>query len=129
MGDFEIVEYSKNINGFFEKRYKVVLADTGKILDDSQGYGYMSKESARKAYEYKLMLKKSEIENRIKKWLKWHKDFVVAIDMVQYQISKGCWSTHNKFDLELVQKMLKRWGLEIDFPIKDLIRVWRKLYH
>jgi hypothetical protein len=44
---------SDTIGDRWEKRYVVVDTETGKMLDDAQGYGYKSAQKAHAAYAYK----------------------------------------------------------------------------
>ena len=50
--NIKVVEYSA-LSRFCDKRYVVVDADTGEVLDDAQGYGYKTVRKAYAAYYYK----------------------------------------------------------------------------
>ena len=47
-----IKETKDEFETYREKRYVLVDADTGKVFDDAQGYGYKSKQSAMAKYSY-----------------------------------------------------------------------------
>lgn len=47
-----------------ETRYRVVDDETGKILDDAQGYGYTTRQKAFLAYNWKLNRKKKNYKNK-----------------------------------------------------------------
>ena len=58
-------------------------------------------------------------------WMKQHKSFVQMMDTFAFEIAKGSWGPDDKFDAKFVAEMLKENKMEIDFSIKDLLRVWR----
>lgn len=113
-----------------EIRYRIVSTDTGKVLDDAQGYGYKTAQKAYSAYAYKTRDKskdkeKQEKKKRIQQWMKEHKSFVKAMDDTAFEIAKGSWGPDDKFDVSLVKEMLSDFELEPDFTANELLKVWR----
>ena len=60
----EIDEYGIPPSEYAETRYRVVDDETGKILDDAQGYGYTTRQKAFLAYNWKLNRKKKNYKNK-----------------------------------------------------------------
>ena len=111
-------------------RYVLVNIETGEIVDDAQGYGYKTASGAHRSWAYTHRDKSKDKEkqaeySRIKKWLKEHKSFVNLLEAELFDISVGR-VPGGKFDAKLVQEVLDTCGLEIDFKIRDLIRVWNQ---
>ena len=109
----------------YEPRYVVTDAETGKVLDDAQGYGYRSFEKARAAYYYKNNPPKEDTVRRRRaaaKWLKQHEDFANHMEAnAFYAIKCGDSFTakdiREMFDIEDVHPT--------DFEAKDLFHVWK----
>ena len=62
------------------KRYMLIDADTGEIVDDAQGYGYHTKQKAHAAWNYqhagsKRKRNRKQNEKKNKEFLKVHKNF------------------------------------------------------
>ena len=110
----------------YNKRYIIVdIDDDSKILDDAQGYGYKTKQNAYKAWSYKNRdkSKDKEIEQRkkyIRKWLNEHKDFVDLMDSEAFYSLKD----QEPFGINEVKQLLKNNNLEIDFTVRELMKVW-----
>ena len=122
---------SDTLGDRWEKRYIVVDAETGKILDDAQGYGYKSAQKAHAAYSYKTRDKSKDREkkarvNKIKAWMKQHKDFVEAMDIYSFEIAKGSWGSDTKFNTKFVKEMMEQNDLHPDFSAYELLQVWQK---
>ena len=69
------VVFSDAHGDYWDKRYVVVDAETGKILDDVQGYGYKSVKKAYAAYAYKTRDKSKDAKRKAKRekiraWMK-----------------------------------------------------------
>ena len=122
---------SDTLGDSWEKRFVVVDAETGKILDDAQGYGYKSAQKAHAAYSYKTRDKSKDREkkarvNKIKAWMKDHKDFVDAMDIYAFEIAKGSWGPDEKFNTKFVKEMLEQNDLHPEFSAYELLQVWQK---
>lgn len=122
---------SETLSGPYEPRFVVVDADTGKVLDDAQGYGYRTPQKAHAAWVYKNRdrskdKEKEQKRKHIRKWMKEHKDFMDAMDTFAFEITKGSWGPEDKFNAAFVGKMLKDYGLKTDFSAAELLKVWEK---
>lgn len=84
---------SESLSKPYEWRFVVVDVDTGKILDNAQGYGYKTKQKAMAAWNYKTRDKSKDAakkakEKLIKDWMRRHKGFVDTME--QYCIEIEC---------------------------------------
>lgn len=125
--DFKVVPFK---NSDHETRYRVVSADTEKILDDAQGYGYRTIQKAYAGYGYKTRDKSKDAEKtakakEIKAWLKAHHGFSEFMSQIAFEIAKGSWGPDDKFDAKLVQQMLDEQELKPDFTAAELLKVWK----
>ena len=110
-------------------RYVIKNIKTGKILDDAQGYGYKTAQKAYAAYAYKTRDKSLDKEKalkreKIKRWMKEHKDFVNDLECFAIEITKGSWGPDDKVDAKLVRSMLKQRKLDVDFTPGELLKTW-----
>lgn len=113
----------------FEIRFRIISTDTGKVLDDAQGYGYKTAQKAYAAYAYKTRDKSKDGERAAKKrhilkWMKENKSFVKLMDECAFQIAKGTMAPDAKFDAKFVGMLLKESGLKYDFTASELLKVW-----
>ena len=123
---------SESLSSKYESRFVVINEDTGKILDDAQGYGYKTAQKAHAAWAYKTRdkskdAKKSAHRKHIQKWLKEHNDFCEAMDTYALEIAKGSCGEDAKFDAKFVKDMLEQSHMEVDFTAGELLRVWEKM--
>lgn len=114
-----------------EKRYVVIEVETGKIVDDAQGYGYKSKQKAYAAYSYKTRdrskdREKEEKKRKIRKWMRENRWFVEIMDRVGFEIAKGSYGIGEKMNSKVVKELIKENRVEIDFSAGDLLKEWRK---
>ena len=117
---------SADLSSDYDKRYVVVDKDTGKILDDAQGWGYKSIQKAYAAYSYKTRDRSRDAEKRAKKkhilaWLKEHKDFAGLMEAVAFDSVK----CSEPFNAATVKQLLKENNLAPDFTAGELLRAWR----
>ena len=78
----------KNKSEFPEKRF-AIADDSGKILDDAQGYGYKSQKSAEKVMWYRFKGGKEKIKTHKKEAKKKNKEVNFTqkdIDDIEYEI-------------------------------------------
>ena len=125
----KVVE-DKKLSKDYKKRYVVIDEETGKVLDNAQGYGYKTIRNAYAAYGYKNRDKSKDKEkkekcNRIRKWMKENKGFVKAMNQYSFEIAKGSWGPDGVFDAKFVKAMLKDYDLHPDFTAGELLKVWR----
>lgn len=125
-----VVKESPTLSKPYDRRYIIVDAETGAVLDDAQGYGYKTVQKAHAAFAYKIRKSKDAAkkakEKHIKNWMKENRSFVELMDTFAFEIAKGSWGPDDKFYAKLVKKMLKEHKLTPDFTAGDLLKVWRK---
>ena len=119
MSSYKVV-FSDAHGDRWDKRYVVVDTETGKILDDAQGYGYKSVKKAYAAYAYKTRDKSKDVEKKAKRekiraWMKSHKGFVRAMDEYAFEIAKGSWGPDDKFDTKFSKHLVTSCQLEGSF--------------
>lgn len=116
---------------FRKTRFCIVDVNTGKILDDAQGYGYRTAQKAYAGYSYKNRDKSKDKERLAKKkhirnWMRQNKSFVKLMDTYAFEIAKGTMAPDDKFDAKFVKNLLKSEGLEPDFTAGELLKkIWR----
>lgn len=115
--NIKVVE-SPKLSKQYDKRYEIIDADTGEILDNAQGYGYKNVRGAYAAWNYKHRDKKKETEKKkryaaARVWLKQHKNIQGIFDRCAFEITKGLWGPEDKVDTQLVKDILKDNGLDI----------------
>ena len=77
----------------YDPRYIVVDSETGKTLDDANGYGYKSAQKAHAAFGYKRKphaQRKAEEKTKaaVRKWLQDHQDFKEDVEEAVIQAAK-----------------------------------------
>lgn len=115
----------------YKPRFVVVEKETGKVLDDAQGYGYKTVQKAYAAWNYKNRDKSKDKEkakkrSAILKWMKEHKSFVESMDVIAFEIAKGSWGPEETFNAAFVKRMLEENNLHPDFTANELLKVWKK---
>ncbi len=129
----KVIGYIDVTNCFKENEpYDIYVKEEfrNKVLDDAQGYGYKTIEGAFKAYKFKRLTigERKERENKIalvKKWMKHNKKIMNLLEEICFEISKGSWGPDDRFDENLVKKILIENGYDIDelgFTIKELLK-------
>lgn len=88
----KVVE-SPRLSKQYDKRYEIVDADTGEVLDNAQGYGYKDIRGAYVAWGYKHRDKKKDAEKRkryaaARAWLKQHKNIQVSLTGAHSRLQK-----------------------------------------
>ena len=117
---------------YTETRYVIADKETGKVLDDAQGYGYKTRQKAYAAWNYKHRDRSKDAEKAakrkvIQKWLKEHSGFRKTMDRFAFEIAKGSWGPEDKFDAALAKKMLVESGYtDLPFTAGELLREWRR---
>lgn len=119
-----------------EKRYCVISATTGEILDDAQGYGYKSVKNALAAYPYKVRYdqrhaaadkkaKDTELADRVHKWMNRNGAFVADMNNCAESIKKGEWAEGITFSPAFVRGLLAGARLNPKFSAEELFEVWK----
>jgi hypothetical protein len=104
---YRVVPFSKNT---FEKRWQIT-DDSGKVLDDAQGYGYKTVEGAHRAWYYKNNREIIESQNDIiYRWRKNHRKVEEDLEYAHFCAYKD----GTKLRAEDVVGMLKAHGIDPD---------------
>ncbi|RBR32679.1 hypothetical protein [Enterococcus cecorum] len=123
--DYQAV-YSKKLSQRGEARYIIINVTTGEILDDAQGFGYKSKKKAYAGYYYKRNYAKEKNQNKaVEYWLHSHPEFCDELTYHVFAHFKE--GKKEKLDENLVQMLLREFGLDAPCKINKLITVWEKL--
>ena len=113
------------------KRYIIVDAATGEVLDDAQGYGFKTPQKAYACYSYKTRDKskdseKKKKEQHIRNWMKANKSFMNLLEGLAFDIAKEACGPEDKVNAKFVKELLKENNLEPDFTAGELLKVWVK---
>lgn len=108
-----------------DKRFVVVDEATGGVLDDAQGYGYKTAQDAHRAHAYKSMPPKAKrqcdaAKRRVQRWCEQHPEVVQHLEQAMfYAIKDG-----ENVSVTDVRALLTEHGLELPFPVEDLMKHW-----
>jgi hypothetical protein len=118
-----------DVDGFrtTEMRYIIVDADTGKVFDDAQGYGYKTKQKAYAAFNYKKRSKQDfaaqyKKQSLIKKWCKENKKIVNQVNDVMFV----CFKERIEFSASDLADILKKNNVKINslpFSVAELHKI------
>lgn len=111
----------------YDLRFCVIDPETGEVLDDAQGCGYKSAQSAHRAWAYKSQstgerAAKEAKHRAIWNWLKQHKNIENWLNAMEIDAYKGC----STFTVKDVDQMLKRANLDFPYSGRALLNAWRK---
>lgn len=122
---------SATLSSPYDPRYIVVDAETGKTLDDANGYGYKSAQKAHAAFGYKRKphaQRKAEEKAKaaVHKWLQDHLDFKEDVEEAVIQAAKTSpYGSNVKLGTNFLNECLKEAGItDLPFSVKDLHRYW-----
>lgn len=79
---------SAELSSAWESRFVVVDEQTGKVLDDAQGYGYTSAEKAHKAWAYKTNRKARGKAKYKKRWWARHPEFEAECEEIMFRAER-----------------------------------------
>lgn len=108
-----------------DTRYVVIDEDTGKILDDADGYGYKTKQNAHRAYGYRsaspaVKKRREQTKKAVREWCIANKTVVKDLsDEAFYAAKDG-----ESFDAENVKRYLRQNGIEMPFTVQEFLRYW-----
>lgn len=68
--------------------------------------------------------KEKKKNEKIRKWMEKHSFFLSVMDDAAYESENGTWGPDHRLDSDLVEMMLKDFGLKPRFTAKDLLNVW-----
>ena len=124
---FKVVK-SDDVGYRFPGRYIIVDEITGIVLDDAQGHGYKSKESASRSYGYKSYhrLKSKTHDSEIKRWLRANPAFLNELDCCSYEIADSEREDVDEMDAKIIKDLLLHHGLNPPFSSEEIFAVWRK---
>lgn len=81
--DHEVVEFFVDVHPTKEDRFALFRKDNSKMFDDCQGYGYKTKDAARKAGWFKYSKGYKEFDKAKKFWKK-HPSLVNDIESIEW---------------------------------------------
>ncbi|BBX95905.1 hypothetical protein [Mycobacterium lacus] len=119
------VVVSAALSDRFKRRYVIVDAATGGIVDDAQGYGYKTAQNAHRAHAYKSMPPKKKrrrdaAQRQVRRWCAAHPLFMRHVEQSMfYALKDGLNLTEAD-----VRAMADEHGVELRFSVKDLMRHW-----
>ena len=119
------VVVSAALSSRFEKRYVVVDAATGDIVDDAQGYGYKTAQNAHRAHAYKsapLQKKRQRdaVKGRVRTWCTRHTELMEHAEQAMvYAMKEG--ETLTEAD---VSAIVNDHGVALPFTVNELMRHW-----
>jgi hypothetical protein len=116
---------SPTLSEDYDRRYVVVDAATGAVIDDAQGYGYKTAQNAHRAHAYKSVspAKKRQrvaIKKSVRRRCVKHSDFMGDIEQAMFYAMKDG-DTFTEADRSA---LLKERSLETPFTVKELMRHW-----
>ncbi len=119
------VVVSASLSSGYDKRYIVVDEATGEVLDDAQGYGYKTVQNAHRAHAYKSVSptekrQRDSAKRRVQRWCGQHPEVVQHLDQAAFYAMKG----GENVTAADVRAVLAEHGLELPFPVGDLMRHW-----
>jgi len=119
------VVVSPSLSDGYDRRYIVVDAATGAVIDDAQGYGYKTAQNAHRAHSCKSVSpakkrQREAIKKSVRRWCAKHSDFMGDIEQAMFYAMKDG-DTFTEAD---VRALLKARSLEPPFTVKELMRHW-----
>lgn len=107
----------------YKNKFIVIDKETGKILDDAQGYGYKTVRNAYVCFAYKNMNKeqKKGYEKRkqeIAIWIKTHSEFMNEFECEMVDAMKN----NEQFTEKDIQRMLIRDGYDKEITAKEILK-------
>lgn len=115
-----------------DERFVVISVDTGKILDDAQGYGYKSVRKAWAAWKWKERgCPKPYINPDIKRWFSEHRKFCDDLEYAAFHYIKDMCREEREtkqipYD-EIIKELLEEYGMEVPFNVSDMAKTWENL--
>jgi len=119
------VVVSPSLSDGYDRRYVVVDAATGAIIDDAQGYGYKTAQNAHRAHAYKSVSpakkrQREAVKKGVHRWCAANSDFMGDIEQAMFYAMKD----GDTFAEADVRALLKARSLEPPFTVKELMRHW-----
>lgn len=119
------VVVSPTLSEDYDRRYVVVDAATGAVIDDAQGYGYKTAQNAHRAHTYKSVSpakkrQREAIKKSVRRRCVEHSYFMGDIEQAMFYAMKDG-DTFTEADRSA---LLKERSLEPPFTVKELMRHW-----
>lgn len=119
------VVVSASLFSGYDRRYVVVDEATGEVLDDAQGYGYKTAQNAHRAHACKSRPPKKKrqrdaAKRRVQRWCGQHPEVVQHFDQATFYAMKD----GENVTVADVLAILAEHGLELPFPVEDLMKHW-----
>jgi hypothetical protein len=121
------VVVSAALSDRFEKRYVIVDAATGDVVDDAQGYGYKTAQNAHRAHAYTSMppnkkRRRDAAQRQVRRWCAAHPEFMQHVEQSMfYALKDGLNLTEAD-----VRAMADEHGVELPLSVKDLMQHWNR---
>ena len=119
------VVVSSSLSEGYDRRYVVVDAATGEVIDDAQGYGYKTAPNAHRAHAYKSMSppkkqQRGAVKKGVRRWCEKHSESMADIERAMlYAMKDG-----EEFTESDVTALLKDHCLQPPFTVTELMRHW-----
>lgn len=112
-----------------DERFVVISVETGKILDDAQGYGYKSVKKAWAAWKWKERgCPKPYVNPEIKRWFSEHKKFCDDLEYASFHYIKDMRREERGTKQipygEIIKELLEEYGMEVPFNVSDMAKTW-----
>ena len=119
------VVVSPTLSEDYDRRYVVVVAATGAVIDDAQGYGYKTAQNAHRTHAYKSVSpakkrQREAIKKNVRRRCVEHSYFMGDIEQAMFYAMKDG-DTFTEADRSA---LLKERSLEPPFTVKELMRHW-----
>ena len=116
------------------EQYVILDAANREIVDGCAANGYDSILAACEAYvrmnkkKAEETTSKKELLSNIEDWLDNHAEFERQMARISIEINRGIgpYASYSTFSTYVVRKMLKDWGLVINFSERQLLKVWKE---
>lgn len=125
MSSWKVVKSDALSEQYFP-RFVVIDAESGKVLDDAQGYGYKTAQKAIVAFKWKYNKKAQawhKKKKKVKKWLEENPEFDNELEDMLFQTQKAAYQGCDDAKLEVddVQRLLDKHGLT-KFSAEEIFR-------
>lgn len=108
-----------------ETRWRIVDKETGKVLDDAQGWGYKSRQNAHIGWSYNRKSdteKEKDYQRKLAVWKFLHENKKLNEDMEYeafYAMKDG-----EDFGEDEVKGILEYRGIETEYSAKEILKAW-----
>ena len=127
--EYQVIR-SEKLSQLYDDRFVVVEKESGKLLDDAQGYGYRSIKKAHAGYGYKNRDKSKDREKKEKKkavesFIRHNRAFMDNLEDLAFHIAKGSYGPEEKLDAKTLNRLFKESGYtDLPFTAGDFLKHW-----